>query len=264
MHPDEVAAQAAGLRRCSGTGMSMPPGLVVPRTSANDVGATAPKNSSARAERGSSSSTWPERREQRDVRVNRVRLGPGTGMTMLVLSRGLVERARRGRSSRSCDARQGLAYARPAMTLPPLAARCASTSRRPTSRPSRSGTGARKGGSSSGTATRAARTTSTRGRSARSAGATTSSGRRRAGRATLYTYSVVHQNDLPPFNERVPYVAAVVELDEGPRVMTNVDRLRVRRARDRHAGRASTSSRSPTTSRSPCSVPRAERYVGRA
>jgi uncharacterized OB-fold protein len=44
-----------------------------------------------------------------------------------------------------------------------------------------------------------------------------------SGRASLYTYSVVHVNDLPPFNERVPYVAAVVELDEGPRVMTNVE-----------------------------------------
>jgi uncharacterized OB-fold protein len=44
-----------------------------------------------------------------------------------------------------------------------------------------------------------------------------------SGRATLYTYSVVHVNDLPPFHERVPYVAAIVELDEGPRVMTNVE-----------------------------------------
>ncbi len=44
-----------------------------------------------------------------------------------------------------------------------------------------------------------------------------------SGRATLYTYSVVHVNDLPPFHERVPYVAAVVELEEGPRVMTNVE-----------------------------------------
>jgi uncharacterized OB-fold protein len=33
----------------------------------------------------------------------------------------------------------------------------------------------------------------------------------------------VHVNDLPPFNERVPYVAAIVELDEGPRVMTNIE-----------------------------------------
>src|SRR5688572_18227891 len=44
-----------------------------------------------------------------------------------------------------------------------------------------------------------------------------------AGRGTLYTYSIVPVNDLPPFNERVPYVAAIVELDEGPRVMTNVE-----------------------------------------
>jgi uncharacterized OB-fold protein len=43
-----------------------------------------------------------------------------------------------------------------------------------------------------------------------------------SGRGTLYTWSVVHVNDLPPFHERVPYVAAIVELEEGPRVMTNV------------------------------------------
>ena len=70
--------------------------------------------------------------------------------------------------------------------------RCGSTSRRPTSRPSRSGTAARRASSSSATATRAARTTSTRGRSARSAGATTSSGSEASGRGTLYTYSIVH------------------------------------------------------------------------
>ncbi len=43
-----------------------------------------------------------------------------------------------------------------------------------------------------------------------------------SGRATLYTWSVVHRNDLPPFPERVPYVAAIVDLAEGPRMMTNV------------------------------------------
>jgi hypothetical protein len=32
----------------------------------------------------------------------------------------------------------------------------------------------------------------------------------------------VHRNDLPPFGERVPYVAAVVDLAEGPRMMTEV------------------------------------------
>ena len=43
-----------------------------------------------------------------------------------------------------------------------------------------------------------------------------------SGRATLYTYSTVYVNDLPPFKERIPYVAAVVDLDEGPRVATNI------------------------------------------
>ncbi|MEU9570046.1 Zn-ribbon domain-containing OB-fold protein [Streptomyces massasporeus] len=43
-----------------------------------------------------------------------------------------------------------------------------------------------------------------------------------SGRATLYTWSVVHRNDLPPFSARVPYVAAVVELSEGPRMMTEI------------------------------------------
>ncbi|WAZ22405.1 OB-fold domain-containing protein [Streptomyces cinnabarinus] len=43
-----------------------------------------------------------------------------------------------------------------------------------------------------------------------------------SGRATLYTWSVVHRNDLPPFGERTPYVAAVVDLPEGPRMMTEI------------------------------------------
>ncbi|KIX67709.1 Zn-ribbon domain-containing OB-fold protein [Streptomyces sp. JL4002] len=43
-----------------------------------------------------------------------------------------------------------------------------------------------------------------------------------SGRATLYTWSVVHRNDLPPFGTRVPYTAAVVDLAEGPRMMTEV------------------------------------------
>jgi uncharacterized OB-fold protein len=45
---------------------------------------------------------------------------------------------------------------------------------------------------------------------------------RASGRATLYTWSVVHRNDLPPFGSRTPYVAAVVDLAEGPRMMTEV------------------------------------------
>jgi len=43
-----------------------------------------------------------------------------------------------------------------------------------------------------------------------------------SGRATLYAWSEVHVNDLPPFRDRLPYVVAVVELEEGPRMMTAV------------------------------------------
>jgi uncharacterized OB-fold protein len=43
-----------------------------------------------------------------------------------------------------------------------------------------------------------------------------------SGRGTLYTYSTVYVNDLHPFKERLPYVAAMVELEEGPRLMTNL------------------------------------------
>jgi uncharacterized OB-fold protein len=42
------------------------------------------------------------------------------------------------------------------------------------------------------------------------------------GTGSLYTWSLVMQNDLPPFHEQVPYVAAIVELDEGPRMMTRL------------------------------------------
>jgi uncharacterized OB-fold protein len=43
-----------------------------------------------------------------------------------------------------------------------------------------------------------------------------------SGDATLYTWSVIYNNDQPPFRDRVPYVAAAVDLAEGPRMMTNV------------------------------------------
>ncbi|MEV4503136.1 Zn-ribbon domain-containing OB-fold protein [Streptomyces klenkii] len=43
-----------------------------------------------------------------------------------------------------------------------------------------------------------------------------------SGRAVLYTWSVVHVNDLPPFGGRLPYTAAVVDLAEGPRMMTEI------------------------------------------
>ncbi len=43
-----------------------------------------------------------------------------------------------------------------------------------------------------------------------------------SGRATLYTYSEVHANPMPPFKDLTPYLAAIVELEEGPRVLTRL------------------------------------------
>ena len=53
-----------------------------------------------------------------------------------------------------------------------------------------------------------------------------------SGAGTLYTWSVIYSNDMPPFKDRVPYVAAMVDLAEGPRMATNVvecpfDELRI-------------------------------------
>lgn len=41
-----------------------------------------------------------------------------------------------------------------------------------------------------------------------------------SGRGRVVTYTVVHQPPSPEFD--VPYVLAVVRLDEGPRLMTNI------------------------------------------
>ncbi|MDZ7687449.1 MAG: Zn-ribbon domain-containing OB-fold protein [Halobacteriales archaeon] len=42
-----------------------------------------------------------------------------------------------------------------------------------------------------------------------------------SGEGTVYTYTVTHQNGAP-YDEATPYVLAYVELEEGPRVMTNI------------------------------------------
>ena len=44
-----------------------------------------------------------------------------------------------------------------------------------------------------------------------------------SGRGIVYTFTVVFQNDLPPFRERLPYVVAIIELDEGVRMTSNVE-----------------------------------------
>jgi hypothetical protein len=42
------------------------------------------------------------------------------------------------------------------------------------------------------------------------------------GRGTVYTWTVTHQNLVPPFADDLPYAVVVVELAEGPRLVTAV------------------------------------------
>lgn len=44
-----------------------------------------------------------------------------------------------------------------------------------------------------------------------------------SGQGSLHTYSVIHVNDLAPFRNRLPYIAALVDLAEGPRVITTIE-----------------------------------------
>lgn len=41
-----------------------------------------------------------------------------------------------------------------------------------------------------------------------------------AGTASVYSYSAVHRAPTPELRDRVPYVIALVDLDEGPRLMS--------------------------------------------
>lgn len=43
-----------------------------------------------------------------------------------------------------------------------------------------------------------------------------------SGRGTVYSWIVVHQSQHPAFNADVPYNVAIIELDEGPRLHTNI------------------------------------------
>jgi hypothetical protein len=47
------------------------------------------------------------------------------------------------------------------------------------------------------------------------------------GRGVVHTFTVIRQTAEPYFKSRVPYVVAVIELDEGPRIMSNVIRCDV-------------------------------------
>jgi uncharacterized OB-fold protein len=43
-----------------------------------------------------------------------------------------------------------------------------------------------------------------------------------SGLGTVHTFSIVRSNPAEPFASLVPYVFAIVEMDEGPRMLTNV------------------------------------------
>jgi hypothetical protein len=43
-----------------------------------------------------------------------------------------------------------------------------------------------------------------------------------SGRGTVYTFTVIRRQGLEPFRDEVPYVVAMIALDEGPLVMGNV------------------------------------------
>ena len=43
-----------------------------------------------------------------------------------------------------------------------------------------------------------------------------------SGRGTLYAFAIAHRPPTPAFQDRVPYVAAMVELEDGVRLPTNL------------------------------------------
>jgi uncharacterized protein len=43
-----------------------------------------------------------------------------------------------------------------------------------------------------------------------------------SGRGTVHTFTIIRQNGARPFRDELPYVVAIVELAEGPRMMGNV------------------------------------------
>ncbi len=45
---------------------------------------------------------------------------------------------------------------------------------------------------------------------------------RTSGEGTLYTYAIVHRPPHPGFADEAPYVVALVELDDGVRIPTNI------------------------------------------
>ena len=46
--------------------------------------------------------------------------------------------------------------------------------------------------------------------------------RRSDGRGSIYSFTVIHRPPAPSFRSRVPYVLALIDLEEGVRMMSNV------------------------------------------
>ena len=43
-----------------------------------------------------------------------------------------------------------------------------------------------------------------------------------SGRGTIYAYTIIHQNKSPEFVHDTPYNVAIVQLEEGPRLLSNI------------------------------------------
>lgn len=43
-----------------------------------------------------------------------------------------------------------------------------------------------------------------------------------SGRGTVYSYTIVHRAPSPALADKVPYAVAIVEVEEGPHLMTNI------------------------------------------
>ncbi len=57
-----------------------------------------------------------------------------------------------------------------------------------------------------------------------------------SGRGTVYSFTVIRQNYSRPFRDWIPYVVALVDLEEGPRVMTNIVDCEPDDVQHRHGG----------------------------
>jgi uncharacterized OB-fold protein len=43
-----------------------------------------------------------------------------------------------------------------------------------------------------------------------------------SGRGTVHTFTVIRQQGVPSFRDETPYVVAMIDLEEGPRMMGNL------------------------------------------